>query len=150
VNRPRLHWGIAIAAVYTLFAASTMGFVFFALSQPVQLVSADYYERSLTHDARRAAITHADALGPRLRVEAAPGAEAIAVVLPAEQAPVARGSVTLYRPSDASADRTFPLAVDRDGRQRIPLAGLAMGRWLVRVEWTAAGVAYYRELALAR
>ena len=147
--RLRLHWGTGIAAVYTIFAASTMGFVLFALSRPVDLVSADYYERSLTHDARLAAIARADALGPGLRLEIDARGDAIAIALPPEQA-AAQGQVTLYRPSDASADRTFTLAVDRDGHQRIPLAGLATGRWLVRVEWTAGGLTYYRERALAR
>ena len=150
MNRPRLHWGTAIAAVYTLFAASTMGFVFFALSRPVELVSADYYERSLTLDARLAAIARTDALGPRLRIDADAGGDALAIALPADLAASARGHVTFYRPSDERADRTVPLAVDRQGRQRIPLTGLAKGRWLVRVEWTAGGLAYYREQALTR
>jgi nitrogen fixation protein FixH len=150
VKRPRLHWGTAIAAVYALFAASTAGFVVFAMSRPVQLVSADYYERSLTVDARLAAIARADALGPRLRVVADTGGGVLALALPPEQAAAARGRVTFYRPSDEHADRTVPLALDRDGRQQIPLAGLATGRWLVRVEWTAASLAYYREQALTR
>ena len=148
MTRPRLHWGIAVAAVYTLFAGSTLGFVVFALSRPVELVSADYYERSLAHDARQAALARAAALGDALRVEAGP--DVLAIALPAAQAPTATGRVTFYRPSDIHADRTVSLALDAAGRQRIPVTGLARGRWLVRLEWTAAGVAYAHEQALVR
>ncbi len=148
--RPRLHWGIAVAAVYTLFAGSTLGFVVFALGHPVELVSADYYERSLTHDARQAALARAAALGEAVEITVDAPGDAFAIALPPAQAATARGQVTLYRPSEAHADRVVTLAPDAAGRQRIPLAGLARGRWLVRLDWTAAGIAYSREQALVR
>jgi hypothetical protein len=58
--------------------------------------------------------------------------------------------VTLYRPSDVHADRVVALAPDAAGRQRVPLGGLARGRWLVRVDWTVAGIAYSCEQPLVR
>jgi nitrogen fixation protein FixH len=150
VTRPRLHWGFAVAAVYTLFAGSTLGFVVFALSHPVELVSADYYERSLAHDARLAARARAAALGGDLQVAVDAPGRALAIALPASHAATARGQVTLYRPSDAHADRVVTLAPDGEGRQRVPLSGLARGRWLLRVDWTAAGIAYSYEQPLVR
>ena len=150
MTRPRLHWGLAVAAVYTLFAGSTLGFVVFALSHPVELVSADYYERSLAHDARRAALARAAALSEDLRIAADDRTETLAIALPAAHAATARGRVTFYRPSDVHADRVFALAPDVAGRQRLPLTGLARGRWLVRVDWTAAGAAYSYEHPLVR
>ena len=128
--RPRLHWGIAVAVVYTLFAGSTVGFVVFALSRPVELVSAA-------------------ALGDGVRVEPDARGDALTIALPPSHAG-ATGRVTLYRPSDIHADRTAPLALDAAGQQRVPLTGLARGRWLLRLEWTAAGIAYAREQALNR
>jgi len=142
VTRPRLHWGLAVAAVYTLFAGSTLGFVVFAVSHPVELVSADYYERALAHDARHAALARAASLGSAVQVAVDPGGSAVVIALPAAHAATAKGLVTLYRPSDVHADRVVAVAPDEAGRQRVPLAGLARGRWLVRVDWTAAGVSY--------
>jgi hypothetical protein len=146
--RPRLHWGVAVALVYTLFAGSTIGFVVFALSHPVELVSADYYERSLAHDARQAALARAAALGDGFGVAAA--GDTLSVALPASQAATATGAITFYRPSDVHADRVRPLSVDASGRQQISLDGLARGRWLVRVEWTADGVTNLHEQPLVR
>lgn len=150
MTRPRIHWGLAVAAVYTLFAGSTVGFVVFALSHPVELVSADYYEKSLAHDARQAALARAAALGTSVDVAVDGPGDALVIVLPAAHATTATGQVTLYRPSDVHADRVVPLAIDATGRQRVPLAGLARGRWLVRIEWTAAGLAYRCEQPLVR
>ena len=144
----RLHWGVAIGAVYTLFAASTIGFVAFAISQPVDLVSADYYARSLDHDARLAATARARALGPSLTCRRSTDGRAIVIDLPGDLAREVSGAVRLYRPSDGRADRTTDLRVDADGRQRIPIDGLTRGRWTLQLEWRAQGLAYYHEQSL--
>jgi nitrogen fixation protein FixH len=142
------HWGTGVALVYVLFAGSTLGFVTFALNNPVELVSADYYERSLEHDQRVEAEGHARALGARLQVTIRPGAAALDVAIPPEAAPAASGRIILYRPSDAQADRTIPLSLDADGRQSVAIASLSRGRWLVRIEWESDGRAYAHEQAL--
>jgi nitrogen fixation protein FixH len=143
-----INWGVAVAVVYALFAASTLGFVAFAMSRPVQLVSPDYYERSLQHDQRAAAAGRARGLGARLHVVLDDRAGVLDVTLPRDAAAGAAGAITFYRPSDSRADRTIALALDAAGRQRVPVAALARGRWLARIEWAADGRAYFHETGL--
>ena len=69
----------------------------------------------------------------------------IVLSLPRAHAATAAGTVTLYRPSDAGADRVGPLAVDAAGRQQVSLDALARGRWLLQVRWSAEGRDYYFE-----
>jgi nitrogen fixation protein FixH len=140
---PRLHWGLAIALVYGAFASATIGFVVFALRQPVDLVSADYYARSLRQDDRAAAARRASALPAAITCRIA--GEGLVVTLPREAARRATGTLTLYRPSDGRADRVVPLALDAAGEQRVSLAGVARGRWQIQLEWEAGGVRYYHE-----
>ena len=64
----RLHYGVAVAVFYTAFASATVGFVAFAMTQEVQLVSRDYYERSLQHDSQMRARANAEMLGDGLKV----------------------------------------------------------------------------------
>jgi hypothetical protein len=142
--RIRLNWGTGIALVYIAFAAATTGFVTFAMGRPVDLVSDDYYAQSLQQDERMNAERNARALAP-LPAIVSSGARAIVLSLPSAHALSASGTVTLYRPSDASADRVQPLAIDAAGRQAIALDGLARGRWLVQVRWSAVGRHYYFE-----
>jgi hypothetical protein len=151
----RINWGTAIAGVYITFAIATVSFVVFAVGRPVELVSADYYEQSLKHDAHRHAIANAEALGDAVRIAAAEDAPAIeiAVGMPAEvprSMPVSdirgvTGTVTLYRPSDRTADRVVPLSLDHEGRQRIRVEGAAHGRWTVKLSWRAGQQDFYRE-----
>jgi hypothetical protein len=144
----RLHWGVAIAAAYTMFAASTIGFVAFAISRPVDLVSADYYARSLDHDDHVAAIARARALGPTLQCVLSDDGRTLALQLPRDLARAASGRVRLYRPSDGRADRTTPLRLGANGSQQLSLDGLARGRWTLQLEWRANGLTYYHERSL--
>jgi hypothetical protein len=146
--RMRMHWGAAIAAVYITFASATVSFVVFAVGRPVELVSADYYEQSLKHDTHMQALANAGALGSAVRVAAAEDAPAIDVDMPTAHARGLTGTITLYRPSDRTADRVVPLSLDTEGHQRIVVNGAARGRWVVKLAWRVAGQDFYREQAV--
>lgn len=140
----RFNWGTGIALSYLAFAGGTMAFVIFALQRPVDLVAADYYAQSLRQDAQADAERNARTLGGDASIVQT-GDRAVMVSLPPAQARDARGSITLYRASDAAADRVVSLQTGTDGRQQVPLAGLQAGQWSVRVRWTAQGRAFYLE-----
>jgi nitrogen fixation protein FixH len=64
----------------------------------------------------------------------------------AASAPAVTGTVTLYRPSDRTADRVVPLSLDAEGRQQIRVEGpAAHGRWTVKLAWRAGQREFYRE-----
>jgi hypothetical protein len=140
----RFNWGTGIAMTYAAFVLATSGFVAFALGRPVLLVRADYYAESLRQDARMAAIQNARGLGAGVSVAAA-GDRDVLVSLPSDQARRAHGTITLYRASDAAADRVFELVPGPDGRQHVSLGGLAAGHWLVQVRWSVGAQDYYLE-----
>ena len=142
--RITFNWGTGIAAVYIVFALATTGFVTFAMSQRVDLVSSDYYAQSLRQDQRIAAEQNARSLEPPPSVVLTGSGQAM-LSLPLDQAGRAAGTITWYRPADPRADRTTALAIDRAGRQQLPLSGLVAGQWIVQVRWTARGRDYYYE-----
>jgi len=137
------NWGSGVAAAYIAFAAATMAFVVFALHRPVDLVAADYYAQSLRQDRQMDAERNARGLPGASVVQTAD--RAVLVSVPRTHASTARGTVTLYRASDASADRVVDLAPDANGRQTVPLDGLRPGVWSVRVRWSAQGRDFYLE-----
>jgi nitrogen fixation protein FixH len=142
-----MHWGIGITLVYALFAAGTVGFVTFAMQQQIDLVSADYYPQSLAHDARIAAMARADALGPAFDVVVDPASRDVVVTWPADMR-VESGELTLYRASDAGADRHVTLAPDERGRQVVHADTLEPGAWIAQVSWTADGTSFFGERRL--
>ena len=141
-------WGTGIVIAYIAFATTTVGFVAFAMRTPSDLVSPDYYERSLRQDDRTAATGNALALRRAVTVGRSPDGRTLVVTIPQEQAHDARGTVTLYRASDVRADRTVALAVNGEGTQTLSFPGLAPGRWIAQVAWTSGGRPYYVEQAV--
>ena len=142
--RITFNWGTGIALVYTAFAVATAGFVTFAMGRSVDLVSADYYAQSLQQNEKM------DAERNTLRLRPAPSAaqpdgRMVVLSLPADQGGSARGLATLYRPSDATADVSVPLALDGSGHQRISLENLVAGVWILKVRWSAGSRDYYFE-----
>lgn len=146
--RIRVNWGGAIGLVYGAFVIATLSFVTFAFSMPVELVSADYYSRSLTHDQRISAARGGDALASAVGALLTGDPPAIVVTLPRAHAADAEGTLTFYRPSSAGSDLVVPIALDAAGVQRVDVAKLAAGRWILKMEWSAGGVRYYREQGL--
>lgn len=141
----RWHWGHSIATIYTVFAASTVGFVVYAMEQRVDLVSDDYYEKSIALDARRSAEANVRALGDGFAIITPESGRSVSVRWPVGALAGAAGTLTLYRPADATADRHIAMAPDATSEQTMSLAGLAPGRWMLQVEWTAGTRAFYAE-----
>jgi nitrogen fixation protein FixH len=142
----RVSWGTGIALTYALFALATSGFVAFAMGRRVDLVSSDYYERSLQLERRLTAKRNAAAIGDAVLLEQKPGA--IAITLGMSDAQSATGRILLYRSSDAHADREMPLALDAAGRQVVAIAGLKSGSWSLQLEWRLRDRDYYVERQL--
>ena len=139
----RVNWGAAVAAIYALFACSTMGFVVFAMNRPADLVSADYYQRSLQQDERIAAEANAHALSEPVRFAIDGPTRRIVVTWPSSLS-MARGEITLYRPSNSAADRRYAIT-PASGAQVIDVADLVSGRWRLQAAWTDAGRSFYQE-----
>lgn len=139
----RLNWGSALVLVYATFACSTVGFVAFAMSRPADLVSADYYERSLQQDARIEAIENARRLTHPVHVVLDAIERRVVITWPTALSN-ARGEVTLYRPSNSAADCRYPVT-PLSGMQVIDVSDLAPGRWRWQAAWTADGRPFYQE-----
>jgi hypothetical protein len=146
--RSKWNWGTAVAVVYSAFALSTVGFVVFASSHRVDLVSDDYYAQAVALDARRAAEARARALGGAFAIDIAADGRAAEIQWPAGH-PVT-GTIHLYRPSDASADHSLPIALDAAAHQRLDLSSLATGRWRLQLDWMSDDARFYAERELVR
>jgi len=139
----RMHWGVAVAVFYAVFALSTVGFVTFAMTRDVELVSDDYYGRALVHDRHMQAVANGDALGAAV-IETDAGGN-VRLRVPVDMVPALQGTATFYRASDARADRTVPLTVDGEGTVVLPTTGLSSGHWRLQLQWAAGGRDYYVE-----
>lgn len=133
-------WPWAIGGVMVAVLAGVVAFSVHSIRGGVDLVAPDYYARELKHQALMDATRRALELGTNAVVEWKADTFRVAVT----SAAGATGTVTFYRPSDASMDQSVPFVLDDEGRYatNVPLAS---GLWRVRAAWLSAGQDYFVE-----
>lgn len=139
-------WPWGIAGIYGAFVLALVAYLVFSSFQRVDLVSEDYYHDELEYQ---------DQIERIRRTAAIPGA--VKIELSADQkwlqisfneyfdASRVKGSISLFRPSDARADKRLPLQLSVQRTQSISVAALAKGKWTVKILWNHAGREYYFE-----
>ncbi|MCK5572668.1 MAG: FixH family protein [Bacteroidetes bacterium] len=143
-NSRNSRWGIGLLSAFVLFVVGVGVMVFTAVTKRVDLVTDDYYERGLRHEAQIQTVQRTRALAEQVSVHAEK--QTLTVQFPRQFVPdVVRGEVMLYRPSDRRLDATVVLRLDSLGYQRISTERLKRGLWKVQVSWAYQDVQYYTE-----
>lgn len=142
-------WPWGIGAAFVVFIAGTVGLIVLASLHRPELVTPDYYEQEIryqhTYDSRE----RARVLGGEADVTFDAAVRGLVVRLPAPHVTASLvGTIHLYRPAAAGADREVPLAPDSQGRQELDARDLAPGLWRVRVEWRHGDQPYTLERTL--
>ena len=146
-----MNWGLGMALVYGVFASGTLTFAWFAMHQPVALVSEDYYERAIDHDRRQAAEARGRALGRSFSIDVDESGRRVVLRWADARTRPDAGTITFYRPSNPAWDRTILMAPDGDGRQHLSLVDLPAGSWVLRLQWTMpAGDVYLERHVMLR
>lgn len=119
-------WPLGIIVAFIIFCSFMIAFAVYSKSQPVELVSKDYYQKELMYQDDINEINNAieESLIPELSKE---GSKLI-VSIPTEQT-ITEGVLHLYRPDDPSADQHFTMKNKLTG---IPIEGIKSGRWEVK------------------
>jgi hypothetical protein len=139
-----LTWPRGLAVVLVGFIVIVAVMVVVSLSQRVDLVADDYYERSLRHEQRMGSAANAQSLGEGLSVRKV-GDELVIAFPPTMQPAGIAGLCVFYRPSDRLEDRRVVLQPDASGAQRIALETMARGLWKAQLSWQYHGEQYYLE-----
>ena len=136
-------WPLGITLFFVVFGAGLAVFIMAALRQPDQLVRPDYYEHEIQYQKQIDRELGSSGVAAADVAHFVPG-QGLVIALPPG---ATHASLHLYRPSDASLDRSEPYAPGADGRQIIPAGSLRAGFWRVRLDWQAAGTDCFKEVS---
>lgn len=137
-------WPYGIAAFLIVFVILVVGFGIFAVRQRVDLVRSDYYEEELRFTRQYDRLSRTKPLKAQIAIAHNPEAHEIIIQLPPEHATgVVKGSIELYRPSDARLDRKLTLATSANGRQVLDAKSLQEGLWRLQLSWESGGREYF-------
>lgn len=132
-------WPLGIIVAFIIFCSFMIAFAVYSKSQPVELVSKDYYQKELLYqeDIDEINRTIEEGLLPKLELLG----DRMQVSIP-EIGQIESGKIQLYRPDDPGADRHFQM---KQAVTAIPVGELKAGRWEVRIRFQYQGKWYQHQ-----
>ncbi|AWW32386.1 nitrogen fixation protein FixH [Echinicola strongylocentroti] len=136
-----MNWGTGIVLFFVVFVSFLFTMVGICMKQDdLHLVTNNYYEEEIKYQEQIEKASNAAMLDHEVMAFDV-GEKKIMVHL--EKG--AKGTLWLFRPSDARLDQKVPLLFDTGKEQSVSLRELKSGYWKVKLAWEKDGVAFYEE-----
>lgn len=138
----KINWGWGIAIGLSCFVGYIIFFLIQALNFNGDLVADDYYDQELKYQDNIEAQTNFKKLEDSVHVVMLD--EYVQIDLP--KTDEYNGELHLYRPSDASKDRKYPI---KGEKVHIPKSDLESGSYKLKIAWKSGKKLYYTEKSLS-
>ncbi len=142
-------WPLSIALFYSLFVIAFIIFMFFSFDNNYQMVTENYYDKTLKYEEQIARIRNTNALEIKPVLNPSLATNEIILLMPSSfEYKSIKGKITFFRPSDKTLDQTIKLKINENNIQVIPVSGIVTGKWNVQLLWTDGNLDYYFEQVL--
>ncbi|WP_186756837.1 FixH family protein [Echinicola salinicaeni] len=139
-----MNWGNSIVLVFVVFAAIVFTMVGICIKQDdIHLVTEQYYEAEIKYQEQIEKVSNAALLSEKA-MNFDPSEKSLNIHLEDGM----KGTVWLFRPSDARLDQKIDFEIDQTENKKISLSKLEQGYWKAKVAWSNAGKEYFEELKI--
>lgn len=131
-------WGTGIFLFLALFLTACGVFIYFAMSQQVNLVHKDYYEKGVDYSEQMKVNERSKQYARSIKV--ANSNDVLLVEIEESLAQkIESGTMLMYRPSDKTKD--IQISVDKgESKVQIPKSDLISGRYILKFTWMMDGI----------
>jgi len=143
----RIHpWALGISITISAFFVTVVSVALYFGTQPVDMVTSDYYTNDLQYQKKIDVIRRTEKLAskPSIRYDEA-SSDCVVSFSDTLHSTAKTGSIFFYRTNDSRCDFSKSLNVSHAGAQRISMQNLPKGIWIVKLEWSEDGKSYYVE-----
>jgi len=134
----KISWGTGITIFYVLFVAGIILFVVKSTQQNNELVVDNYYDEAVGYQNNIDALSNAMNAESRLKMDYRVHESAIAINTEGKKTNIP-GTLTFYRPDNASSDFKIDFVTDTSGNASIALKNMKRGHWKVGLSWKSGG-----------
>jgi hypothetical protein len=139
-----ISWGTKIALLYISFVVLILFMVMLSMSQKIDLVTEDYYNKELTFQNTINETNNANALPEQIQHEIVDNN--FHVKFPEVfKGKEVKGTITFYKPSDKSKDFSEDIVLNENLVQKTDLKFFSRGMYKMKVSWSADNVNYFTE-----
>ncbi len=140
----KISWGWKIVALYSGFVMLILFMVFKASSEEFHMVKEDYYGAELQHNDHMQKVRNAQEMTQAVSLTYQASEQQVALQFPADMQGI-EGKIQLYRPSNSHLDVSIDLEMDSSNQHVFSSEPYPKGRWILQIDWTSGGKAYYFE-----
>ena len=142
-------WPFSIAIFYSFFVVIFIAFMFYSFDNNIQMVTENYYEKTLNYEEQITRIRNTNALKTKPVFNANKATKEIYLIMPENfDKETVKGKITFFRPSDSNLDQTIDLKINENNVQVIPVSGIVDGKWEAQLLWTDGNLDYYYKQVL--
>jgi hypothetical protein len=142
MSKKGMHWPVGIIMVYGLFFIALLIMLIFALNRKSDLVEQDYYRKGIQYQQQIDRIEYTKAAREKLSWKYSKANNQLIIQFPESNT---SGTILLYCPSDAGADRSYSISPSDSARQIIDLSDFKKGLWKLKINWQIKNYSYYNE-----
>lgn len=139
-----MNWGYRIAIGFITFCLITIGVTIFLMTQKVDVVTDNYYDKELKYQEQLDRVARTRALKEVMEISNT-GKEIIIKFPNTPDKNQKNDFISLYRPSDNTKDVKIPVLTDSSRTQIVNIDRLTRGYWKLQINWTSGGSEYYYE-----
>ncbi len=137
-----MNWGYSITFSFIAFGLFIGYMAVVSFQQSIDLVAEDYYQQEIAYQDHIDKVENTQGLSEKIVVKQYQNH--LSITFP-EAVKNISGQVVLFRPSDASLDKTFAVKPDAQNTQMIPTAILEKGMYKLKVDWNNGIKEFYTE-----
>ncbi len=139
-------WPYGIAIFYGLFVMALLGAWYFSTFHKPDMVTADYYEKSIRYQKQIDEMENARKLTrePTLNYNKQEGRFYIEMP-PSFAGKNISGTLRFFRPSDSKLDFSIELKLNSSLKQVVEMPGIYPGKWKLQFNWKDGEKEYYLE-----
>ena len=136
----KFNWGTGIFIFLAVFLAACGVFIYFAMSQQVNLVHKDYYEKGVDYSEQMK--VNERSISFSKQIEITPNYEGILIEIEESlAATIDSGTMLMFRPSDKTKDVKAPVLGGLRNMQ-FRKQDLISGRYILKFTWYSNGLRY--------
>ena len=143
----KLNWGTGIVITIIIFLIVSFAMIFHFMSQKVDLVTDNYYEKTLIYQSKIDEAERSKEINKEIKLEYLNNQ--LKFIFPNSTAnKISSGEIYFYRPSDSNKDFKAPFQLNESNEMLLDASKIEKGYWKVQIKWLMNEESYSVERTL--
>jgi hypothetical protein len=144
-----MNWGTKIVISFVVFVGIIMSMVVISVKQDFFLVTENYYEQEIKYQDQIDRMTNHQNLTEKPLLQWSENKNQLLLIFPGQLIEQGiTGNIVFFRPSDASLDRTYEIALSESGVQAFDARLFRNGKWKAKIHFSVNNKEFYTEQSI--